>query len=270
MSVIKTICLAFSMYSRVPMPQLTYTEKDMRYVFLGFPLIGIVIGILEMGWYILCEKLGIGNLFYASVASAIPFFVTGGFHMDGFLDTTDALSSYGNQEKKLAILKDSHVGAFAVIWTGVYLVLNVGAYSEIHNSLSDSSNKMIIMTCVSAIYALSRITSALAAVTFPSATGKGAEKSSLAGFKKMSAKTVVRAGLLIYMLAVLGILIVLHQVIGILMFIALGAVFLYYYKMSKKQFGGITGDLAGWYLQVCEQVLLYTVVFGRYALEIGA
>ncbi|MBO5031753.1 MAG: adenosylcobinamide-GDP ribazoletransferase [Lachnospiraceae bacterium] len=270
MSVLKTICLAFSMYSRVPMPQLMYTEKDMRYVFLGFPLIGVVIGILEMGWYILCEKLGIGNLFYASAASAIPFFVTGGFHMDGFLDTTDALSSYGSQEKKLTILKDSHVGAFAVIWTGVYLVLNVGAYSEIHSSLAGSGNKMNIMTCVSFIYILSRITSGLAAVTFPSATGKGAEKSSLAGFKKMSAKNIVRAGLLIYLLAAFGILTALHQVIGMTMLIALAAVFLYYYKMSQKQFGGITGDLAGWYLQVCEQVLLYIVVLGGYALGIGA
>ena len=31
--------------------------------------------------------------------------------------------------------------------------------------------------------------------------------------------------------------------------------FLYYYRMAKKEFGGITGDLAGYFLQVCELVL---------------
>lgn len=188
--------------------------------------------------------------------------------MDGFLDTTDALSSYGDQEKKLTILKDSHVGAFAVIWNGVYLVLNVGAYSEIHDILGGSKEKLIIMTCVSFVYILSRTTSALAAVTFPSATGKGAEKSSLAGFKQISAKTIVRIGLVTYMLAVFCILITLDKFAVLYMLAALGAVFFYYYRMSKKQFGGITGDLAGWYLQVCELVLLFIVVFAGHAADI--
>ena len=30
------------------------------------------------------------------------------------------------------------------------------------------------------------------------------------------------------------------------------AVFIWYYRMSVKQFGGVTGDLAGCFLQVCE------------------
>lgn len=30
------------------------------------------------------------------------------------------------------------------------------------------------------------------------------------------------------------------------------AVFVYYRRMSDRDFGGITGDLAGWFLQVCE------------------
>ena len=35
--------------------------------------------------------------------------------MDGYLDVTDARHSYGEREKKLAILKDPHTGAFAII-----------------------------------------------------------------------------------------------------------------------------------------------------------
>ena len=46
-------------------------------------------------------------------------------HMDGFLDTMDALNSYGSREKKLEILKDSRTGAFAVIGFGLYLVASL-------------------------------------------------------------------------------------------------------------------------------------------------
>ena len=88
MKIIRTLCLAFSMYSRIPMPILEYTEDDMRYTFLAFPLIGVIIGAVQYVWYILCNKLGIGISLYAAVAVVLPLCI----HMDGYLDTTDALS----------------------------------------------------------------------------------------------------------------------------------------------------------------------------------
>jgi adenosylcobinamide-GDP ribazoletransferase len=39
------------------------------------------------------------------------------------------------------------------------------------------------------------------------------------------------------------------------------AVFLWYKGMSARQFGGITGDLAGWFLQVCELVMFLGIAF---------
>ena len=61
---------------------------------------------------------------------AIPFLVTGGIHMDGFMDTMDAVHSYGDRTKKLEILKDPHLGAFAVICAAVYLLLYTGSMYE--------------------------------------------------------------------------------------------------------------------------------------------
>ena len=43
---------------------------------------------------------------------------------------------------------------------------------------------------------------------------------------------------------------------------AAGGIFFYYYKMSVQNFGGITGDLAGWFLQVCELGILLSAVIG--------
>ena len=49
MSVIKSLVIAFSMYSKIPMPHLELEEKDMRYVMGFFPLAGLVIGAVIYG-----------------------------------------------------------------------------------------------------------------------------------------------------------------------------------------------------------------------------
>ena len=53
--------------------------------------------------------------FLAVILTVIPVFVTGGIHVDGLLDTSDALSSWQERTRRLEILKDSHAGAFAII-----------------------------------------------------------------------------------------------------------------------------------------------------------
>ena len=77
MKLIRTLCLAFSMYSRIPMPILEYTQEDMRYTFLAFPLVGVVIAALEYGWFLICGRTGIGTSLYAALAAAIPVCITG-------------------------------------------------------------------------------------------------------------------------------------------------------------------------------------------------
>ena len=80
----------------------------MRFGF--FPLIGAVIGAIEIATFALCEILSAGVLFRTCLLTAVPLLITGGIHMDGYLDVTDARHSYGEREKKLAILKDPHTG----------------------------------------------------------------------------------------------------------------------------------------------------------------
>ena len=99
------------MYSKIPMPQFEWKEEDMRYMLCFFPWIGAVIGICLWLWAVLCEKAGIGMLAFTTIGSVIPILITGGFHVDGFMDTMDAFHSYQPREKKLEILKDSHIGA---------------------------------------------------------------------------------------------------------------------------------------------------------------
>lgn len=62
MSVIKSLILAFSMYSRIPVPHVWLEEKDMKYTFGFFPLVGVVIGALFSGWLIFARKFCIGTI----------------------------------------------------------------------------------------------------------------------------------------------------------------------------------------------------------------
>ena len=111
MIVLQTVAVAFAMFSAVPVPQFNWTEKNMRYAMCAFPLIGAVIG---AAWCV-CGALPLPGLAKAAGFALVPVWVTGGIHLDGYADTCDALTSYGDREKKLEILKDPHCGAFAVI-----------------------------------------------------------------------------------------------------------------------------------------------------------
>ena len=101
MNLIGSFVIAFSMYSRIPMPRMDWTEERMRYALCFFPVIGAVIGAVEIATFALCEILGAGVLFRTCLLTAVPLLITGGIHMDGYLDVTDARHSYGEREKKL-------------------------------------------------------------------------------------------------------------------------------------------------------------------------
>ena len=101
MTALQTIAVAFAMFSALPMPQFAWNEKNMRYALCAFPLIGVVIGAL----WCLCGALPLPDFARAAGFCLIP--VGHGRHpSDGYADTCDALSSYGDTAKKLEILKD--------------------------------------------------------------------------------------------------------------------------------------------------------------------
>ena len=112
---VKALVIAFSTYSKLPMPQVEWSEKNMRYAVCFFPLVGAVAGGVLLAWCWLCRALALTVPLRAAGGVVIPLLVSGGIHMDGWCDTADALASHQERARKLEILKDSHTGAFAVI-----------------------------------------------------------------------------------------------------------------------------------------------------------
>ena len=95
MTALQTIAVAFAMFSALPMPQFAWNEKNMRYALCAFPLIGVVIGAL----WCLCGALPLPDFARAAWFCLMPVWVTGGIHLDGYADTCDDLSSYGDTKK---------------------------------------------------------------------------------------------------------------------------------------------------------------------------
>lgn len=240
----RSMAIAFSMYSKIPMPQFEWKEEDMRYSMCFFPFVGIVIGLLSWGWWLLCRHFGIGKMCFSFIGLAIILLVTGGIHMDGYMDTMDALHSYGSREKKLEILKDSHIGAFAVIMTVLYVLIAAGAYSEI--------SKANVMASFCGAYFLSRIFSAIAVVSFPCAKKEG----TLYLFADSAHERIVKTSLYVELVICVCWQIWMSPKAGLMQIVCAAAVFGYYYYKSKKEFGGITGDLAGYFVTLCEGALM--------------
>ena len=253
---LKSLYSAFLMYSRIPVPKVDWNEENRRYALCFFPLIGVIIGIALLFWKLLCFRLNIGQMLFAVIAVWIPVLITGGIHLDGFCDVTDAKSSYASRERKLEIMSDSHVGAFAVMYLEIYLLLQTGLYTEVVS--------MRTAGIISCGFVLSRALSGLSAVLFKSAKKQGTLQSFVLPAHRKITITVLT---IIILLSCAGMLI-LSPVQGSCCTTISLLTFLYYKKFSYKTFGGITGDTAGWFLQICELGILASAVLSEKIMEV--
>ena len=249
MRVIRSFVIAFSTYSRIPMPQVEWSDENRKYTMCFFPLIGAVIGGFLWGWLWLCDALKVGILLRGAVGAMIPLLVTGGIHMDGFMDTSDAIASWQTRERRLEILKDTHTGAFAVIGCAGYLLLSAAVYGE----MPAQAAPMLM-----GVFMISRALSALALAFFKSARPGGM----MDGFARTAHRKMVGATAVVYAVLCAVLWTVCGKWLAILCFAAAAVCFAYYRYMAYKNFGGVTGDLAGWFVQITELALAAVIVLG--------
>lgn len=123
MVLFRWLILAVQFCTIVPTPNFRRapTDDDAHRSVLFFPLVGIALGVLL--WLIQKElRFILSPLPTATVAVLITTLITGGLHLDGLMDTADALGSRKRGEAALQIMKDSRVGAMGVI-AGCFAIL---------------------------------------------------------------------------------------------------------------------------------------------------
>ena len=103
-----------------------------------FPLIGGILGLLYgcFDFIILFnDYFVLPPHIFSALLIFIIFYLSGPLFFDGFMDTMDGIFSGREREKILEIMKDSRVGANAVITFGIYLILLYGAFLDIDKNI---------------------------------------------------------------------------------------------------------------------------------------
>lgn len=245
MTVIETVLVAFAMFSALPLPRAEWNAGNMRYALCAFPLVGIVCGGLWWGWSAVCVWLSAPAVLRGAGLCLIPVLVTGGIHLDGCADTWDALASCAPPEKKQEILKDPRCGAFAVIRLCTYFI----AYFALCTALEPDGRTV---GCMTLAFVLERALSALAVARFPLAKNTGLAHTFATAADRKAVGRILAA------LCVLttGGMAALGGATGLAMAAAGLLVFRHYRGVADRQFGGVSGDLAGWFLQRAELWML--------------
>ncbi|WP_320668290.1 adenosylcobinamide-GDP ribazoletransferase [Prochlorococcus sp. MIT 1307] len=95
------------------------------------PLIGIVIGLVQAGLWVLLSRIGWEKESIALLTIGVGIWITGGLHLDGLMDTADGLAA--GKVKCLKAMKDSRVGAGGVQALIIILLIQLAALIKLNS-----------------------------------------------------------------------------------------------------------------------------------------
>ncbi len=256
MNFVKSFFICLSMFSTVPMIQIKWNDKNMKYILYFLPLIGILLGLAEYLLYVVSLYLGLSSILYATLSVAIIVLLTGGIHLDGYADTIDAIFCHGDIKKRRQVLSDAHTGAFAIIYTIIYFLVLFGSFENMY-----SETLSIFMFIL--IFTVSRI-SILFLITF-------VPSSVQSGLLYMFSSKENKKSLFIYALLSISILLFLAYILMgykfmLILLLILVIISIILVKNFNKLFGGISGDLAGFSICIYEIAIILLCSISRHIL----
>jgi len=168
--------------------------------------------------------------------------LTGGIHLDGLADCLDGLVGR-DAEHRLAIMRDSRIGAFGAIGLILFLLLEIAAVAELAPALR--------WRALLAAPVIGRATPALVARLLPVARATGAGAAFRAGLGP-AAPALALGAALVAAAAALGVAGIVAWALAALLALALG-------RFMTHRLGGITGDVLGAGIEAAELVVLLVV-----------
>ena len=230
----RACAMCFSMFCAIPSPFHVWDDEARPLMTLFLPFVGAWIGILWTGAAYLTRLLGLPALVSGAVLCAFPFLVTGGMHMDGFLDVTDAVRSWRDLDERRRILKDPNVGSFAVI-AGILLIM---AQFALLSSLKEEADlfTLTLIPVVSRTVAGLCVTvlRPLSVSEYAETYRQGVKRSHIVWFAVLFAAVTALGSLL------------LGRYGFVTPAVLLG--YLWYLRRGVKSLGGMSGDISGYAL----------------------
>jgi len=236
----KSLSIAFNLLTTLPVraPD-PWNPGDSGRAAVWYPFVGLIIGGIVAAAYTLLG-LRFSSFVTAALSLTLWAILTGGLHLDGLSDCCDGLLHASNPERRLEIMKDSHIGAFGSIGLCLALILKVSALASLPTGLAVP----VILFAPS----LGRWFIILAGFQ-PLARPDGMGADFASGLQKT---TLVWGGLIPLALAIyLGI-----QGIIALVIASLGVMLIL--RFARARIGGVTGDVFGLVVESVEILTLIT------------
>lgn len=240
--------IAATFLTRLPFPSPADVSQEeftasQRY----YPLVGLLIGLILTGSALFLQR------FYPPIVIAALLLIeelllTGGIHMDGYMDSMDALWSARTPERMLEIMKDSRVGAFGALSAIALLLLKFTLLASLGSVFPLSILPFLIMPV------LSRWMFLIGVLYYPYARKAGLGQ----GFHESSLKKpwlFIFEGLLCLALSIYFL-----SWAGLVGFIIPFLFLLIFTRKVSHLLGGLTGDLYGASIELAEILFLIGVI----------
>ena len=222
-----------------------------------FPLVGLALGAILAGLDFAARQALPLPVVGAVLVIAL-LVMTRAIHTEGFLDCCDALFGGYTPERRLEILRDSHIGAFAAVGGAALILLKwtllVGIPDEIRAGM------LALFPCLSRLGMLST----MAAFAYVREEGMGA------AFQKGASRWQVAFGLI--SAAAAGALLL--GAVGVLLLVAAVGASLALGRWIRGLLGGMTGDAYGAVNEIAEVavmmlgIAIYSLAPGAYDVSI--
>ncbi|MCR4672278.1 MAG: adenosylcobinamide-GDP ribazoletransferase [Lachnospiraceae bacterium] len=234
----RAFMMSLSMFTALPCPFGEWDEDARPLMTLFLPLVGAVIGALWALAAWILRLIQFPSLVDGIILCAFPIVLTGGIHMDGFMDTVDAVKSWRSPEERRRILKDPHVGSFAVIAACLLIIAEVALFA----SAKDTSD---IFTLIF-IPVVSRTVAALGVTILRPISASEYSGAYRKGVKKEHA---------MILLAILAVSVILGFILlGRYGFASLAVIagYLIFLRRGFCSLDGMSGDISGYALTIGE------------------
>ena len=233
---------ALAFFSRLPVPR-PKAGSNLGKAAGGWPIAGALLALAAALAFLFARAAGFPPMIAAIMAVALLTALTGALHEDGLADTFDGFGGGRTPEAKLAIMRDSRLGAYGALALIFTIVVRLAGLAAVGTS---SASGALAIVCVAV---LSRALALWHWQATPPARTDGLAQ--MAGRPDMPAFTI---GLGVGVLAALALLATfgVAALIGTLMAAAAIALFS---AMVKAQIGGHTGDTIGAAQQLAEAAL---------------
>ena len=248
--------MAWGMFLSIPCPCKIWDETARPWQLVYLPPVGLLVGAI---WALAAYLAGLWSALpalFAAGLTALPFFLTGFIHLDGFMDCCDAILSRRELAARQKILKDSHVGSFAVVCTIFLMLASYAAFLSL--DLRRVWQGLVLIPVFSRFASSFCVFSCRPMQTSQYASGFEAAK---------NRRQLIALAVLNVLAAALGLLL-LDGVWFTLSAIGTEAFSLLFSRQARRNLGGMSGDISGFSLTLGELAGLFLLLAGQEALWI--